>query len=111
MGIKPSRRAIETGCPVTMRGLLVDSDRVTLAPRHQIHYEERAGMLASIPVDYPQAAYPIGLTTRAGRTLSPAATVFIEQICQIAAELETERRREGGSRVGHFSEPLADCAH
>lgn len=111
IGIKPSRRAIETGCPVTMRGLLVDSDRVTLAPRHQIHYEERAGVLASIPVDHPQAAYPIGLTTRAGSTLSPATTVFIEQICQVAAELEAERHRGNGGRAGHFSEAPADCAH
>ena len=45
---KPSH-VVETSSLVLLRGLLVESDRVSTRSRHQILYEEQSGLLATLP--------------------------------------------------------------
>lgn len=55
---------VETSSLVTIRALLMESEKLTLLSRHQIRFEESAGMLITLPVTLPAAERPIGLTVR-----------------------------------------------
>lgn len=57
---------VETGSLVTIRGLLMETDRLTILSRRQIEHEEKAGLLAALPIPLPGTERPIGLTTRRG---------------------------------------------
>ena len=48
-----------------MRGLLLENDMATLISRHQVRYEEAAGLLEAVRLDLGDTARPIGITTRA----------------------------------------------
>ncbi|MCH8861006.1 MAG: LysR family transcriptional regulator [Proteobacteria bacterium] len=85
-GIDTPAHCIETSSLATIRGLLMDSDRVALLSRHQIHYDEEYGLLARLPIDLDQTYRPIGITMRARSTLSPAAQLFLDHIRVVARE-------------------------
>ena len=70
-----------------LRGLLVESDRVSARSRHQILYEEQSGLLATLPVDLPETRLPIGITTRARSVLAPAVEMFIEELRKVAQQV------------------------
>jgi LysR family transcriptional regulator of gallate degradation len=57
---------VETGSLVALRGLLVNSDRLTLMSRRQIAYEENSGLLVPLKLSLPATARPIGIATRQG---------------------------------------------
>ena len=81
------RQVVETSSFVTLRGLVMDSDRVTILSRHQILREEQAGMLAVADVQLPGTARAIGLTTRASGVLSPAARLVVDEVRKVIAAL------------------------
>ena len=83
---KPSH-VVETSSLVLLRGLLVESDRVSTRSRHQILYEEQSGLLATLPVDLPESRLPIGITTRARSVLAPAVEMFIEELRKVAQQV------------------------
>jgi len=83
---KPSH-IVETSSLVLLRGLLVESDRVSARSRHQILYEEQSGLLATLPVDLPESRLPIGITTRARSVLAPAVEMFIEELRKVAQQV------------------------
>ena len=83
---KPSH-IVETSSLVLLRGLLVESDRVSTRSRHQILYEEQSGLLATLPVDLPESRLPIGITTRARSVLAPAVEMFIEELRKVAQQV------------------------
>lgn len=56
-----------------VRGLLVDSDRLAVMSRHQIYFEETAGLLAVLPIRLPNTGLPVGIRTRAD--VPPSAAV------------------------------------
>jgi len=72
---------------VLLRGLLVESDRVSTRASHQILYEEQSGLLATLPVDLPESRLAIGITTRARSVLAPAVEMFIEELRKVAQQL------------------------
>ncbi|HET9642261.1 MAG TPA: LysR substrate-binding domain-containing protein [Burkholderiaceae bacterium] len=57
--------AIEANTVVMVRGLLVESDRLSVLSRRQVYYEEREGLLAVLPLDLPGTRLPIGFVIRA----------------------------------------------
>jgi len=63
---QPGQGIVETGSLVALRGILVRSDRLTILSRHQIKYEEEAGLLSVLPIDLPDTERPIGIATRTG---------------------------------------------
>ncbi|TDJ29610.1 MAG: LysR family transcriptional regulator [Gammaproteobacteria bacterium] len=83
---KPSH-VVETSSLVLLRGLLMESDRVSARSRHQIMYEERSGLLATLPVDLPETSLPIGITTRARSVLAPAVEMFIKEVRKVCRQL------------------------
>ena len=84
----PLREVVETGSLSTIRGLLLESDRLALLSRHQVYHDERAGLLKTLPVSLKGTTRPIGITQRRHTTPSPAAGIFIETLRTSAAQLE-----------------------
>jgi LysR family transcriptional regulator of gallate degradation len=64
----------------TTRGLLLESDRLALLSTHQVQLDESAGLLVTLPIRLEETFRPIGVTTRANSTPSPASNAFIEAL-------------------------------
>jgi len=85
-GLAPPAHVVETSSLVMLRGMLLESDRITVLSRHQIRFEEQAMLLAALPFDLHGTERPIGMTTRALGALSPAAELFVDDVRQAARE-------------------------
>jgi LysR family transcriptional regulator of gallate degradation len=83
--------AIESGSWVAVRALLLESDRLTVISRQQIHFEEESGMLSVLPVALPDIARPIGIATRRNAAPSRGAELLVGQLRAVAAALAKER--------------------
>lgn len=79
-GLEPPQHVVETSSLVTLRGLLLESDRVTILSKHQIRFEEEAGLLATLPFGLDGTRRPIGMTRRRISALSPAAELFAREV-------------------------------
>lgn len=75
---------IETSSTVMLRGLLLESDRVTVLSRHQIQFEEKARLLSALPFELRGTERPIGMTRRRIGALSPAAELFVDELRAVA---------------------------
>lgn len=84
-GARPPEPAVETGDLALMRGLLVDSDMLTVLSAHQLHYEIETGQLVVLPFEMAGMERNIGVTTRRGAYLSPGARALLEEIERVAA--------------------------
>lgn len=85
-GLQAPPHVIETSSTVMLRGLLLQSDRITVLSQHQIHFEEEAGLLAAVPFDLSGTERPIGMTRRRIGALSPAADLFVDNVRAAATE-------------------------
>ena len=81
------QHVVETSSTVLLRGLLMETDHVTVLSRHQIFYEEKAGMLVALPFELPKTRRPIGITLRAHTSVAPAATLLIDDLRVVVAEI------------------------
>lgn len=63
---------VEASSLVLIRGLLTESDRITIISSHQSRHEQELGILVPLPFDLGDTRRPIGLTTR--RDWHPTAT-------------------------------------
>ncbi|MEJ2481368.1 MAG: hypothetical protein P8Y78_14675, partial [Acidihalobacter sp.] len=70
---------VESSSLILIRGLLLESDRLTLISEHQIRHERHMG-LAPLSVDMQDMKRPIGMTFR--RNWRPTATqeIFIQYL-------------------------------
>ncbi len=59
-----TRGVIETGSLVALRGILTQSDYLTIISPRQIYYELQSGLLEVLPVALKDSERPIGLTVR-----------------------------------------------
>lgn len=79
-GLAPPQPPVETGDLAVLRGLLQTSDMLTALSPRQLAHEIATGELVPLPLALPRTERWIGITTRQGALLSPAATVLIEEI-------------------------------
>jgi LysR family transcriptional regulator of gallate degradation len=86
LGLQLPLHVIETSSLVMLRGLLLESDRVTILSTHQIRFEEEAGLLATLPFQLSGTERPIGMTWRRIGALSPAAELFVAELRAAAGE-------------------------
>lgn len=86
--LKTPSHVIETSSFVLLRGLLLETDYITVLSRHQIHYEEKHGILAALPLQLPETNRPIGVTRRAQSSIGPAAGLLIDTLTSISAEFK-----------------------
>ena len=87
IGLSEPDHIVETSSFVILRGLILDSDFVTILSKHQIRREESVGVLTVVDVSLPGTTRSIGLTTRASGLLSPAANVVIDEVKRVVAKL------------------------
>jgi LysR family transcriptional regulator of gallate degradation len=85
--IPPPVHAIESGSWVTVRALLLESDRLTVISRQQMRFEEESGMLTVLRVDLPGSVRPIGVTTRRGASPSRGVELLVGQLRAVSAAL------------------------
>jgi LysR family transcriptional regulator, regulator for genes of the gallate degradation pathway len=83
VGATPPNPAVETGDLALLRGLLLDSDMLTVLSAHQLYHEVRTGQLVVLPYEMPGLERQIGVTTRRGAHLAPGARALIEEIDRI----------------------------
>tara|TARA_R110001592_G_scaffold363395_1_gene687513 strand:- start:22062 stop:23306 length:1245 start_codon:yes stop_codon:yes gene_type:complete len=84
----PPAQIVETSSLSTVRGLLLASDRLALLSRHQVHFDEMAGLLVALPIHLEGTSRPIGITLRAHTTPSPAARLFCDELRNMTAVLD-----------------------
>jgi DNA-binding transcriptional LysR family regulator len=77
---------IETSSLIATRGLLVESDRLTLLSERQIAIDQRAELLKVLPFPLPHTTRPIGVTTRRDWLPSAVHQYFLECLHQAAKE-------------------------
>jgi DNA-binding transcriptional LysR family regulator len=82
---------VETSSLSTTRGLLLESDRLALLSTHQVQLDEAAGLLVTLPIRLEETFRPIGVTTRANSTPSPAASAFIDALRRQTRMAEARR--------------------
>ncbi len=87
-GLSVPEHVIETSSLVTLRGLLLESDRITVLSRHQIHFDEHHGMLKALPFELKETSRSLGITRRTHSTPSPAAELLIKEIRKVAEEVK-----------------------
>lgn len=78
----PPAVPIECGSVMVIRGLLAQSDLLTLLSADQVALEVEAGMLVRIPIDLPGTVRTIGIATRAGWRPTRAQSRLIELLRQ-----------------------------
>lgn len=84
-GVEPPRVPIECGSVITIRGLLLDSNCLTLLSPDQVAVELAAGLLATIATP-PGMVRTIGLTARTGWIPTPDQRAFIDRAIDISKE-------------------------
>jgi DNA-binding transcriptional LysR family regulator len=77
---------IETSSLIATRGLLMESDRLTLLSERQIAIDERAGLLKALPFPLPRTSRPIGVVTRRDWLPSAVHESFLDGLHQAAGE-------------------------
>ena len=82
--------AVETSSLSLIRGLLLDSDRLALLSKHQIHYDMKFNILDVLPVVLEDTYRPIGLTLRAHTQPSPAAELLLGYLREVAGEIQQQ---------------------
>lgn len=87
-GVSVPPHVVESSSLTIVRGLLMESDRVTVLSRHQVRYEDEVGMLSVLPFEIADTERPLGITRRRIGTLSPAATLLAEELRQVAATFD-----------------------
>ncbi len=101
-GLASPKSVVESSSLAIVRALLMDSDRVTVLSRHQVHYELQYGMLTALPVELSETWRPIGIIQRTGAKPSPGGARLMALLHEVAASLAKETgiftRRRSGAR-------------
>ncbi|MEJ2416627.1 MAG: LysR family transcriptional regulator [Exilibacterium sp.] len=98
-GLAAPQHCVETSSLSTLRGLLLESDRIALLSEHQIYYDNQYGLLTALPIELKDSYRPIGVTMRAHTTPSPAAALFLNHLRNVAAEPDSPASKiENGYR-------------
>jgi LysR family transcriptional regulator, regulator for genes of the gallate degradation pathway len=88
-GLPLPQNAIESNALVTLRALLIESDRLSILSRNQIHYEELHGMLSVLPIDMRGSERPIGITTRADAKRSIGLNALMQYLRAVSNEMKS----------------------
>lgn len=86
-GLEPPHYVVQTASLLITRGLLEDSDMVTVLSAHQIYYEKQLELLTTIDLPILKRTRPIGVITRAQGSMPPAAVELLDLIREVTEEL------------------------
>jgi DNA-binding transcriptional LysR family regulator len=82
-GLTPPRIGITTFSLQLRHALATDGDFITALPESVVRLNRHFADLVILPVALPMPQWPVGVVTARGRTLSPAAQLFVD--CAIRA--------------------------
>ncbi|WP_420547949.1 LysR substrate-binding domain-containing protein [Curvivirga sp.] len=85
--LPPPADAVESVSLLTNKKLLQNTDMISIHPYHVIADELERGDLITIPFEFKNVKGPVGFSHRREGSLSPAATVFVEKLREVASEL------------------------
>jgi LysR family transcriptional regulator of gallate degradation len=74
-----------------VRALLMESDRLAVMSRHQIHFEEFTGLLGVLPIHLSGTDLAIGIRTRAGAQQSAAVSALIRHLRELSKDMRKAR--------------------
>ena len=86
---------VETGSLTTLRGILMQSDRLALLSRHQLRHELKAGFLTLLNYEVPGKPLSIGITTRRNWQPTALQAEYLAAIRRVVAAEETVSAAEG----------------
>lgn len=89
----PPAVPVECGSVMVIRGLLTQSDLLTLLSPDQVSLEVEAGMLVRIGPELPDRVRTIGLSTRSGWRPTRAQARLIELLHQAVSETRLQENR------------------
>ncbi len=95
-GLDLPAHLVEAGSPLTVRTMLLESDRLSLVSAHHMHHELQAGDLCVLDVDVAgETARTIGATRRADTEPTMAVQAFLHALRSVSASLARlgERRK------------------
>lgn len=87
-GLATPQQAIESNALLTIRALLLESDRVSVLSRNQIHYEALHDMLVVLPIDMRGSERQVGVTTRADVNRSVGVSALIRSLHKVSAAMK-----------------------
>ncbi|RBB02212.1 LysR family transcriptional regulator, partial [Xanthomonas oryzae pv. oryzae] len=112
--LEPPPLRIECGAELTVRGLLLEDDWLTLMSRDQFVFERLAGLLAEIGSAGPQLRRQIGMTIRSDWYPTRAQSAFVQTLRQVCAERVQTADAQGGPfrycTQASIATPLRLCA-
>lgn len=79
--------SVETADLALLRGLLLDTDMLTVLSEHQLHHEFSTGKLVALNSPMDGLTRQIGVTTRTGAQLSPGALALLREVEILAAPI------------------------
>jgi len=82
------RSVVEAGSLVTVRGLLMEGDRVSVASPHQFHFEITSGSLVILRAELEDTARTIGISTRSDALPNPSVDAFTSALREACAALK-----------------------
>jgi len=88
-GLISPQHVVETSSTILLRGLLLETDHITVLSRHQIFYEEKHGMLMALPFELTGTRRPIGITRRANSSMAPAAKLLIDDLIAVTDDVRS----------------------
>ena len=83
-GVEPPDASLECNSMGAARAFLLESDRLMLLSAQQVHYELRAGLLATFPLPNGKVVRPIGLTLRSNWHPTGAQAQLLEILRRVA---------------------------
>lgn len=86
-GISSPPRVVESVSFLANRSLLMSSDMIGILPGHVVEHDIAAGTLAAINWSVPIPIGPVGVSYRQSKGLSPAASLFLEELRRVARQL------------------------
>ena len=78
---------IETGSSTLIRGLLSDSNRLSIMSEHQINLEQQAGTLTRLAMSLPPTDRQIGLTMRRDWLPTANQSLLLQELRRASADL------------------------
>jgi len=87
IGLDVPPRAIESGSLATVRALLLESDRISVASPHQVYYELQHGLLTAHAIELGNTDRHIGFAVRSNFRPTHAVERFMEEIRAVSHQL------------------------
>jgi DNA-binding transcriptional LysR family regulator len=84
IGTPPS--LVESSSLILIRGLLLESDRLTLVSAHQVQHELGLGVLQRLSFDLPHTSRPIGTTVRRDWQPTTTQSLFLDLLRETSAQ-------------------------